>query len=170
MHWSHLKVLRTSRQCTFHWQGCMQNMQTISPQRHNSSGTLIWPGFIKTLSLHVFHRGLAVFSPGFKSPLLKCLRIFCHVETFSVSHYSFIAHLSGAPCNSPQSSQITKPDKKHFVSSSPNLCLLAPEHCVRTRSGWHAVIHADAGTFYSHLQYVNQYMHVYILLLGIIRH
>lgn len=110
------------------------------------------------------------FSPGLKTPLLKCLRIFCHVETFSVSHYSFIAHLSGAPCNSPQSSQITKPDKKHFVSSSPNLCLLAPEHCVRTRSGWHAVIHADAGTFYSHLQYVNQYMHVYILLLGIIRH
>lgn len=45
-----------------------------------------------------------------------------------MSHYSFIAHLSTAPCNSAQSSQITEPDKKHFVSSSANLCLRERVH------------------------------------------
>lgn len=57
-----------------------------------------------------------------------CLGVFCHVESFSISHYSFIAHLSSAPCNSPQTSQITSADKKHYVSSSPNRSALVLSH------------------------------------------
>lgn len=79
--------------------------------------------FIKRLKLTAgLNWGLA------SSPILKCLGIFCHGETLSVSHYSFIAHLGSAPCNQPQTSQITSPDKKQFVGTSPNLSVRLQSH------------------------------------------
>lgn len=80
----------------------------------------------KMLNLNAFYVGIRL-RPGLFTGLTKSstfLSVFSHVESFSISHYSFIAHLSSAPCNSPQTSQITSPDKKHFVSNSPNLFLL----------------------------------------------
>ena len=50
------------------------------------------------------------------------------VEKFSISHYSFIARLRGAPCNSPLCSQITCPDKTHICRAVHHLgALLASE-------------------------------------------
>ena len=50
------------------------------------------------------------------------------MEKISISHYSFIARLRGAPCNSPLCSQITWPDKTHICRAVHHLgALLASE-------------------------------------------
>lgn len=114
-----------------HWallsrESACKNMQTTGPQKGTAdSGILSWSVKLAPIAGIQLHRAQRV-----KDSHTSVFGIFCRVETFSMSHYSFIARLSSAPCNSPQSSQITWADKKHFVSSSPNLSLLARAQCV----------------------------------------
>lgn len=54
---------------------------------------------------------------------------FRHAQSFSISHYSFIVHLSTPACNSSGGSQITWADKKHFV---PNVESHCPSNALQT--------------------------------------